>query len=830
VKGQAGILESDDPDEAQAKLALAVEAVVEDPSDHAWISSRLGPLVGITSQGGTFERQESFTAWRRFLEAVAEKSPLVLIFEDLHWADSALLAFVDHLVDYATGVPILVLCTARPELYEQTPAWGGGKRNATTIALSPLTDDETARLVSALLTDLVLPPGIQTALLERSGGNPLYAEEFVRMLIDQELIVGEGPDVRIVDGADISIPDTVQALIAARLDTVPPRRKALLHDASVVGKVFWSDAVASMEGAEETAVREGLHELARKELVRPARASSMRDQVEYSFWHALVRDVAYSQIPRASRGDKHRAAAEWIESMAGDRVADHAELLAYHYSMALELMPPSGEGRARLEELLARFLVLSGDRAMSLDVARADAFFRSALRALPGTHADRPYILKKAGMAAYLGGRLKEAEEDLRGAVSSLEAVGEILGAAEAMEILSRLVYDQGDRQAAYALIEAAVKLLEHEPATLGKARVYTTMAGQHMVAGDPADTVLWAERAMIIAREVGLEDLEARALEFRGMARCDLGDPGGIADLRLVQTNNFQDPQMAAIHNINLSDLTWLAETPAEGLRTLRGGIALSEKRGLTLDAMWARAESTWMLFDLGNWDELLEVADEVLMWAERTGSSQLVAIVHPHIARVRLLRGDLHEAAQLVEKFIPRAREIQDDQVIVPALAVAAMVQLEEGHVAEAAKFVEELADAIRDRPFFRCAHLPDAVRVLTETGRLDEARQLLSGIDPMHRRDRYSLLSSRALLAEAHGEMEHALELFGQAAGDWLDYGFVLEQSHALFGTGRCLLTLGRAAEAGQPLDQAVSLFDALGAKPLMKDVRSWLARIP
>ena len=284
-------------------------------------------------RGATATPETSFAAWTRFLEGVAAQRPLIVVFEDLHWADEQLLGFVEHLVDWSTGVPLLVLCTARPELYERSAGWGGGKRNSNTISLSPLGPENTARLLAALLDRAVLPAQTQTRLIEHAGGNPLYAEEFVRMLSDQGLLTPEG---ELRDG-DIRVPENVQSLIAARLDTLPPERKALLHDAAVFGKVFWSGGVAAMSGVDEPSVRAGLHELVRKELVRGARESSVRNQAEFAFWHALVRDVAYSQIPRGRRASKHVAAAEWIEAMAGDRVTDHAELLAYHYEQALEL-------------------------------------------------------------------------------------------------------------------------------------------------------------------------------------------------------------------------------------------------------------------------------------------------------------------------------------------------------------------------------------------------------------------------------------------------------------------------------------------------------------
>ena len=181
----------------------------------------------------------------------------MLVFEDLHWADPALVAFLEHLADWAEGVPLLLLCTARPELYERHPTFGGNARNAQRINLAPLSDTETAQLVSALLERAVLPAETQQALLEQAGGNPLYAEEFVRLLADR------GPL------GEVQVPETVQSLISARLDTLSAERKSLLQDASVLGKVFWAGAVAAMAGRNRHEVELALHELTRKELVRP---------------------------------------------------------------------------------------------------------------------------------------------------------------------------------------------------------------------------------------------------------------------------------------------------------------------------------------------------------------------------------------------------------------------------------------------------------------------------------------------------------------------------------------------------------------------------------
>jgi predicted ATPase len=344
-----------------------VVGLFADDAERVWFSSRLAPLVGVGEDAATVSRDEAFTAWRRFLEAMAARRTCVLVIEDLHWADGALLEFVEHLVDWSMPVPLVILGTARPELFERQPSWGGGMRNATTISLSPLSTDESGRLIHALLDRTLLPAETQRALLERAGGNPLYAEQFARMLAERGSV------------EDLPVPETVQALVAARLDTLRPELKAVLHDAAVVGRVFWSSAVAAVGERERDAVRRDLNELVHREFVRPIRVAAIEGEEEFSFWHALVRDVTYQQIPRSPRAEKHLAVAAWVERTAAERVADHAEILVHHYEQALELSRAAGEDRPELRDALVRFLLVAGDRAMRLDIAAAEATYRRAL-------------------------------------------------------------------------------------------------------------------------------------------------------------------------------------------------------------------------------------------------------------------------------------------------------------------------------------------------------------------------------------------------------------------------------------------------------------------
>src|SRR6476619_740700 len=310
VKSQLGILETDSTEAAQAKLRTSVTEAIDDPQEAGWSERHRRPLVGLDvalAEGGD-RRAEAFAAWRRFLEGVAEANPIVLVFEDLHWADDGLLDFVDYLADWASGVALLIVGTARPELLSRRPGWGGGKRNASTVTVSALAPDETAQLLATLLDQVLLPAEIQSAVLQRTEGNPLFAEEYVRMLQDRGFLVQTGGGWQLEEREQLPLPETVQGMIAARLDSLEPVDKELVQNA----------AVATLTGREPFLVEEQRHGLERKEFVRRERRSGVAGETQYAFLHLLLRDVAYSQIPRSERADKHSGAAAWIESLSAD--------------------------------------------------------------------------------------------------------------------------------------------------------------------------------------------------------------------------------------------------------------------------------------------------------------------------------------------------------------------------------------------------------------------------------------------------------------------------------------------------------------------------------
>lgn len=547
VKAQCGILDSDSAEEASQKID---EAIPDGEPDRAWLKLRLAPLVA--AGGEPAAQEESFTAWRRFLVGLAGEGPTVLVFEDLHWADDAMLAFLEHLADWSDAVPLLVLCTARPELQEKHPTWAAGLRNAQTINLARLSDEETGALLAQLLEGTVLPDAIHHALLHRAGGNPLYAEEFVRLLSDRKLLAGPVEDV--------PFPDTLQALIAARLDTLSAPRKSLLQDASVVGTVFWAGALATMGNRSGRDVELALHELARMEMVRSTRSSSIEGEQEYGFWHVLVRDVRYAQIPRAARAQRHRAAAAWIEQTAGDRVDDVADAVARHYLEALTLARASGEEQdaPELEAAARRYLTLAGERALPVDVASAEVNFAKALGLCPAGHPGRPTLLERWASAAQQQGRPLEARAALEEALTQYRWQGAAVEAGRVLTALSVVLADTGDPRQKETIAEA-LAVLDAEPPGPELVAAYAERAGTLLTGTAFADAAAHAERALATAAQLGLPE-SASALGFRGYSRLQLGDAEGLDDMRralALAIGQGKGRDAAVLHN-NLAVYAW--------------------------------------------------------------------------------------------------------------------------------------------------------------------------------------------------------------------------------------------------------------------------------
>jgi class 3 adenylate cyclase/tetratricopeptide (TPR) repeat protein len=749
VKAQAAIMETDGTLTVEAKLRRAVGDLVPDRAEARWVESHLRPLLALDGGAGG-GRDEAFAAWRRFFEAIAESAPLVLTVEDLHWADDGLLDFIDHLADWAVGWPIVLLCTARPEFHERRRGWGG-RPNAATVLLPPLSDAETGTLVRLLLHKTELPSDLQQALLARAEGNPLYAEEFVRMLVERGILYRRDGTWRL-RAAQLPVPESVQAIIAARVDALAPDEKAALRDASIVGRGFWPGAVVAVSGLDRQTIEDVLRSLARKELVRRLGASAVAGELQYSFHHALVRDVAYAQIPRAERAHKHCLAAEWIEALG--RPEDHSETIAHHYLRALDYARASGQPTDDFAAGARAALRDAGDRALALSsFASAERFYAAALEL---SDDDAPAeLLFRLGSARFRA--TGTSGELLAQSAEQLLAAGDAGRAAEAEVMLGEEVWMQGHRQSGFVHLERAAALLRDAPASRSKAWVLCSLARFLRNDGRDEEAIRIGREALAMAEELGIDELCANALNTIGVARAETGDLGGVQDLErsvtLARTGIFPDSVRAFLNLgsivARLGDLPRAYELHAEGRRA-------AERFGDLGGIRWLAAERVYEDYWSGRYEDALRHAEEILAEVE-AGTPHRMEI-DGRLVRgwLRLAREDVAGAADDALRGLDFARSVGDPQALFPALAFAARAALADGRRNEAAELANELLRSWAEWPLA----LPSSG--LTDLG-------LVAGeLDLAHAFARVAAHKTptrwlEAALAVARGDFRRAAELY-------------------------------------------------------------------
>jgi len=811
TKAQAGVLERDSAEEATRKLEDAVRALLPQEAEATWVIGHLRPLLGLSGDvhAGAEGRGETFAAWRRFLEALAEHRPTVLVFEDLHWGDDGLLDFVDGLVDRASGVPLLVVCSARPELLTRRPGWGGGKANALTLSLSALSDEDTTRLIGELLAQAVLPAEMQQTLIRRAEGNPLFAEEYIRMLRDRGLLRREG-DVWRLDPGEVDVPETVQGIIAARLDALTTEEKGLLQDAAVVGKVFWLGAVAATAGVSAWEAEELLHGLERREFLRRERRASVAGETEYAFRHVLVRDVAYGQIPRARRADVHARAAAWIETLGDERAEDRAEMLAHHLVAAVDLGRAAGVDVGSLVPRALVALRTAGDRARSFGaVGSAQRFYERAL-ALDPSAADDPWLLLGLGHVRLITGT--GGEEELTLAARALEEIDS--GAAAEAEIThGEIFWQRGDRNVAFSYFERALEMVEPLSDSRQKAFAVGQIARFRGLAGYSRESLDIIAPAIEIAERLGDGALLGDLLNTRGIVRTMIGDRDeGIADLEhSLELARATRSHWTARAYLNLgSTLVDSSADLARADRLLREGFEQAERMEQSLSLRWIRGNLVTTTFHLGKWSECVSLAEIEL--ANPETHYQQVECRHGR-ALIRLARGDAHGALEDTELACVLAQSIRDPQVLIPALAVRALCLAATGDDVGA---VDVLAELRRFRAAGDIADTPGpwTVDVALTALDLDLPAELGDGDFPN------ATPWLNAALAIARGELGAAADILQRV-------GAVAFEAQVRLRLGRRLLADGHRAEAAAELSSAIGFFHGVDA---VADIRAAEALLP
>jgi class 3 adenylate cyclase/tetratricopeptide (TPR) repeat protein len=798
VKAQAGINENDAEEEALEKLSASVEQVVDD-HDRQWVRRHLEALLGLGDEAAALDREQSFAAWRRYLEGLAEQNPLVLVFEDLHWADDGLLDFVDYLAEWAGAFPLLVLGTARPELLDRRPGWGGGKLNAVTLALSPLANADAARIISAVLDQALLPAETQEALLDRAGGNPLYAEQFARLFLESGSV------------DDVSVPENVQGIIAARLDGLSSDEKRVLQDAAVLGKVFWSGAVGSLSGSTGEELASLLHTLERKGFIRRERRSAVAGETELAFRHVLVREVAYGQIPRAARSDKHVAAVSWIESLG--RLDDHAELVAHHYTTALALRDAAGtKPEQELVERARLALRRAADRAAALNAfAPAADHYRAALALWPSQDADRVVLEYGLARMEYHGGQ--SGGESLATAARSLLDSNRPELAAEAEGMAADAAWHDGREDEVEARMRRALTLVEPLPGSRTKAWLVSQASRYEMLASRNANAIEYGRRALEMAAELDLPEVRVHALTNVGVARFFEGDFAGRDDIReaIALATKINSPEVCrALHN--LSTTSYLAgDLPAAGELSLQA-IAAAERFGIAPVWRFSRSELPSFAFRAGRWDEALALIETLL-------SDQVLPALSEATARefrawILSARGEHEEADRDSARALDVGREAKIPQMIYPALSIRVRVLLNAGDREGALELMREIQE-LGSPKGFPFGGPPEIVDNWLSLVGPEGFLSFVGGREPTVRTPWVD-----AGLAFADGDFDRAIAIY-EGTGALPDVAFVRLRA------ARSMVEAGRRAEADAYLHEALAFYRSVGARHYISEGEALLA---
>jgi tetratricopeptide (TPR) repeat protein len=558
------------------------------------------------------------------------------------------------------------------------------------------------------------------------------------------------------------------------------------------------------------------------------RESSVKDQSEYAFWHALVRDVAYSQIPRRQRAEKHVAAAEWIERMAGERLTDHAELLAYHYDRALELAHATGADVNGLADHARRAFELAGDRASSLDLRTANEYYIRAADLYPRDDVRRGDVLLKV-LRLRAGISLDEGEGRAEEAIEIFRAAGDEIREASALVALAGVVWVRGETARSSELEAEAIEKLERHPPGEELLAAYSRRGSSLAIGGRSQEALVTLDRALALAEELRSSTEAARIYQARGIARMDMEDLEGIEDVRrgLEVAREAGDLFGLSVGYTNLAS-NLLPSSPAEALAVWNEGIEFAKKISNAGNRYWQTAESTWALFDLGHWDEIIERATIVVDWAEQGGLMYAAAIAASQHALVLIHRGRAADARPLLERFVPVARDAGDPQVLVPALATAALHAFAQGDESAALAALRDLESRTRTgASLYRPNYLSDVVAIAYDAGAPELADVFLESEYRSTGRQSHSVVAAQATAAEKTGRFEEALALYEQATERWDSHPFVLGAAEARHGAARCLIALGRDGET--KLREARAVYSQLGAQPALERVDDLLAEM-
>jgi class 3 adenylate cyclase/tetratricopeptide (TPR) repeat protein len=704
VQDAAGISEDDSPEEAIEKLRDACSSDA--------VADLLGLASGVLDNvAGGRRGQEIAWAAHEWATSLAEAQPLVLGFEDVHWAEEPLLDLIEHLADRIDDAPVLIVCLARPELLDARPSWGGGRRRSIAIELGPLPEAETAELVDALVQGAALSEGLRSVLLDKTEGNPLFVEETVRMLVEQ----GEGAAVR--------IPDSLQALIAARIDALPPDSRSVLRHGALVGRVFWRGAIAELDP--ELEVDSALQDLVDRQLVTREPLSTVTGEVAYRFRHVLIRDVAYSGLAKSVRATLHRTFAEWLRSRSPDELI---ETQAFHLERAASLLAElDGRVPDDLRSDAAAALEEAGRRGLAREANRRAR--RLLLRAieLEASLTRRFY----AARAAWRMWELPAASVEMEAVRDQAREAGDRVVEGLALVQLAEIVLNRNaDVEQARRLGGEALELLADAPGD-ARSEALTLLASVGWWVGDLTSVERYTGEALDIARDASRPDLESLALSEIAAAH--------LARMELQRAEEvLAEASALAESSGSLSGAAWAArvhgsillrrgrfDEAEEAFRTAR---ELFEEVGALSDAgrtQQLEGVAAWQGGDRDRAERIVREAVRVLLSLEERAK---VIEAQRTLAELVLAKGYVEEAERWALSAVETVG-MQDMMSRANVRMVLGLVRAAQGRDAEAELLLREAIDDLAETDYRNVEPEPLAAYAgfLRDRGRDDEAAEI-------------------------------------------------------------------------------------------------------
>jgi tetratricopeptide (TPR) repeat protein len=826
VKSRAGILEDDEPTAARAKLARTLADYIPDADERRWAEPGLTQLISADEQR-THERDSLFAAWRLFFERLSAREPVVLVFEDLQWADGGLIDFIEHVLQWSRNQPIFILALARPELADKRPDWGVGSRNFTSLSLGPISVGAMAMVLEGLVPGL--PEELRDGILQRAEGVPLYAVETVRMLIDRGVLTRDGSTYRAPEIVPaLEVPETLHALIAARLDSLTAAERSLAQNAAVLGKTFTRPGLGHVAEAGQEALLPLLASLVRKEILSVQADPRSPERGQYGFLQDLVRHVAYERMPKRERKVKHLAAAEYLETAWAEDEGEIAEILASHYLAACAAAPHAPDA-SKIQGRARETLTQAGDRAGSLGAnGEAQRYFEQAAE-LEEDQLARARLLERAGQAAFLAGSLGAARTHYQAATEAFQARGDVRATARLAARLGDIDHEEGRLAEGVDRMEQAFAVLSQDEPDEDLATLAATLGRLHFFMGDMDIARSRLETALDIAEPLALPEVISQALNTKavvGQSQCRVEERFALLQHALEVAVDHDLSSAALRAYMNLAESLHRRDRHEESLEKYQEGIALAHRVGNRIWEVALIGDRMFPLFVAGRWHEALQSAAGIPEAGLARGDilGPVLALPAIHVAQGNL------PGAQHVLSVCARFESSDDIQERAAYAVGSAVVLRAEGHLNRALEAADDAISLGRriapDGHMFKMG-LDLSLDIAFDTHALAKVEEILAAIEGLRPGEITPSLRgiearARARLAVHSGERELAESMFKSATAMFRELGMPLWVATTLAEQAEWLRHEGQDQQADQIGEEAAAIFERLEAKP-------WLRRV-